>query len=132
MLRKLITSLTITLSVAGIISWALTGAGFSFISSFTSLIVLQFVLFYFYSEWIKSKLLIEEQKLIAFKEAEYEKQGLEVSCPCDRNIKSFVPISLTDRNEYMCPGCNKLLNVNVVCKTVLVTVPILENPLNKP
>lgn len=129
MLKRLVTSLLLTFSVSAIISWFLYSFGISFLGSFLSLTVLQFIGFYFYSEYMRARFLIEEQKIIALTEAEFEKQGLEVSCPCDRNIKSFVPISLTERNEYMCPGCNKLVNVNVQCKTVLVTVPILNDPL---
>ena len=129
MLKKLVTSLLLTFSVSAIISWFLYSFGISFIGSFLSLTVLQFIGFYFYSEYMRSRFLIEEQKIIALKEAEFEKQGIEVTCPCDRNVRSFVPISLTERNEYMCPGCSKLLNVNVQCKTVLVTVPVLNDPL---
>ena len=129
MLKKLITSLLLTFSVSVIISWFLHSLGISFLGSFFAITVLQFIAFYFYSEYVRTKVLIEEQKILALKEAEFEKQGLLVACPCDRNVKSFVPISLTDRNEYMCPGCNKLVNVNVQCKTVLVTVPILNDPL---
>lgn len=129
MLRRLFTSLLITFAISGSLSWFLLTLGISFFGSFISLTILQFVGFYFYSEHVRRKLLIEEQKLILQKEAEYEKQGLEVACPCDRRVKSFVPVSLTDRNEYMCPGCNKLINVNVECKTVLVTVPVLSDPL---
>lgn len=129
MLKRLITSLVVTFCVSGSISWFLYAFGFSFVGSFVALTVLQFVAFYFYSEYVRTRMLVEEQRLIALKEAEFEKQGVEVSCPCDRNVRSFVPISLTERNEYLCPGCNKLVNVNVQCKTVLVTVPVLTDPL---
>lgn len=129
MLKRLITSLLVTFGVSGSISWFLYSLGISFVGSFIALTVLQFVAFYFYSEHIRTKMLVEEQRLVALKEAEFEKQGLEVTCPCDRNVKSFVPISLTERNEYLCPGCNKLVNVNVQCKTVLVTVPVFTDPL---
>jgi len=128
MLKRVASSLVLTFFVAVACAWPLTFLGISFLSGIGFFIVLQFVGFYFYHDFTRKKILLEEEKIIAFREAELNKQGAEVICPCDRNVKSFVPISLNDTNEYQCPGCNKAIHVLVNLKTVLATIPMTETP----
>lgn len=128
MVQRLFKSLLLVLGVAFCAAWPLTYVGINFFSSAAFFIVLQFVGFYFYGEYQSRKLAIEEQKLILAAEAELSKQGAEVVCPCDRQIKCFVPIVLNDRNEYNCPGCKKDINVLVKLKTALITTPVIEAP----
>lgn len=126
MLRRIVFSLGLTALVAGLCAWPLTFLGVHFLSGLGFFIALQFVGFYFYSDYTKRQTLIEEEKIIAFREAELNKQGAEVVCPCDRGIKSFVPISINETNEYQCPGCNKPVHVLVNLKTVLATIPVTD------
>jgi len=128
MFKRIARSLALTLSVAGVCAWPLTYLGVGFISSFFFFIAAQFVGFYFYSEFIKRKLLREEREFILAQEAELSKQGAEVICPCDRNVKCFVPIILNEYNTYNCPGCKKDIHVMVNYKTALVTTPVVEDP----
>lgn len=128
MLRRLVVSLVTTIAIAGIGAWPLTYIGINFFSALIALTTLQFIGFYFYHEYIDRKTALQEQALLLAREAELSKQGAEVICPCDRGVKSFVPIILNERNEYTCPGCKKDVNVLVNLKTVLVTTPIVETP----
>jgi len=128
MIKRLLSSLAITSAVAAVAAWPLTYLGIWFLSSWAFFMVLQFVGFYFYFEYVRRKTALEEQAFLLAREAELSKQGAEVTCPCDRGIKCFVPITLNERNEYVCPGCKKDINVLVDLKTVLVTTPILEPP----
>ena len=126
MLRKALQSLSLTLVIGAILAWPFTFLGIGFLSGLIFFTTIQFVGFYFYREYIVRKTALEEQQLILLREAELSKQGAEVVCPCDRQVRSFVPIVLNQRNEYMCPGCNKNINVDVKLKTVLVTTPIVN------
>lgn len=127
MLQRLAQSLSITFAVSTVAAWPFIYLGVSFVSGFVFFTILQLVGFYFYSEHVKRRMMIEEQQLIAMREAELSKQGAEVVCPCDRNMRAFVPIMLNGRNEYTCPGCDKEINVAVNLKTALITTPILED-----
>lgn len=129
MVKVLLKSLAITASVSAILSWPTTYIGIGFLSAFGFYTILQFVIFYFYNDYTSKKIAIEEEKIILAREAELSKQGAEVVCPCDRNVKCFVPIVINDRNEYTCPGCKKTVNVMVNLKTVLTTTPITHDPL---
>lgn len=128
MLQKLAKSLLLVIGMALCAAWPLTYVGINFYSSLVFFTVLQFVGFYFYGEYQSRKLAIEEQKLLLAAEAELSKQGAEVVCPCDRQVRCFVPITINDRNEYKCPGCNKDVNVLVKLKTALITRPVLDAP----
>lgn len=128
MLRRLGISLVLTLSVAGICAWPLSYLGVNFFSGWASFTVLQFVGFYFYTEHVRRKNILQEQAFILAREAELTKQGAEVICPCDRNVKCFVPIVLNEYNTYNCPGCKKDIHVMINYKTALVTTPVTDTP----
>jgi FtsH-binding integral membrane protein len=125
-------SLIITVLVAGIVSYFLLFFNIPLYGSFPFLIVIQFLFFYFFGEFQKNKrnnLKIQaDLKLIE----EINKQSMEVTCPCDRNIKSLVPINLNSDNNYTCPGCNKNISIFISTKTALTTTPITVNPLEAP
>lgn len=127
MLKRLLQSLLITLAVSCILAWPFTFVGVSFVSGLVFFTTLQFVAFYFYNEHVRRKMLLEEERLVIMREAELSKQGSEVVCPCDRQVRAFIPIVLNGRNEYTCPGCKKDINVNIKLKTALITTPILED-----
>jgi len=129
MVKSLLKSLAITAAVSAIFSWPATYIGISYLSAFGFFTVLQFVIFYFYNDYTNKRIAIEGEKILLAREAELSKQGAEVICPCDRNIKCFVPIVINDRNDYICPGCKKTINVLVNLKTVLTTTPITHDPL---
>lgn len=124
MLKRLFTSLGLTAAIASVISWPLTYIGIDFISSLIALTTLQFVGFFFYNEYVSRKMILAEQKMLIDAEKELLKQSAEVSCPCDRGIKTVVPINIAERNEYICPGCNKNIHVIIETKTALVTTPV--------
>lgn len=126
MLNKAVLSIGLTLLVGCLLSWPFTFLGINFFSGLAFFVVLQFVGFYFYRDYIDRKMAIKEQELIVMREAELSEQGAEVVCPCDRQIKTFVPIMLNGRNPYMCPGCNKGINVSVKLKTYLTTIPVVD------
>ena len=77
----------------------------------------------FYQIYLKIlSLYIERIKLDKIKE--YSKQGVEVSCPCYRENKVFIPIRLNGNNDYKCLECNKNVSENVDIKTFLATEPL--------
>ena len=126
MLKKLAISLSLTFAVASLLAWPFTYFGINFFGGLAFFITLQFVGFYFYRDYVENRTRLEEQQLILQREAELSKQGAEVICPCDRQVKCFVPIVLNERNEYNCPGCKKDINVAVHLKTALITTPIVN------
>lgn len=131
-LINLAKSISITVLVSLVFSYFLTYIGLPFIPTFFALIVAQFLIFYFLGEYINSKkikLLINAEAEIA---KERFKQYTTVTCPCDRRVQTDIPISVSDPNAYMCPGCNKQVSVFVKTKTALSTEPLFINPLDSP
>lgn len=135
--QKAVFSICLTLLVGCLLSWPFTFLGINFFSGLAFFVALQFVGFYFYRDYIDRKMALKAEQLIIMREAELSKQGAEVVCPCDRQIRSFVPIMLNERNDYVCPGCNKDINVSVKLKTYLTTIPVVDtvedivNKINK-
>jgi transposase-like protein len=94
--------------------------------------VCQFIIFYFYGEYVRrknNKIRLEAELKL---EEEKSRQYANVVCPCDRQILSTIPLSLNMENRYSCPGCKKDISVFVETKTALTTVPLLNNPLDAP
>lgn len=116
-------SLLITLAVAGTIAFFLSSIGLLFLPTFLFCILLQFLGFYFYGEYIKRKnnrvRITAELKLAE----EMSKQQATVVCPCDRGVETTIPIKIAGENKYTCPGCTKEIKVFVSTKTALTTIP---------
>lgn len=122
----------ITCAVAGSIGLFLTAFNIPFVNTFLLSIVFQFIAFYFYGEYIRRK--NNKIKLEAEIKLEQEKsqQFTNVTCPCDRQIQSTIPININSDNSYMCPGCQKNISVYIETKTALATTPLVINPLEAP
>jgi hypothetical protein len=103
-------SLIITLVVSTIFGIIASSFGFSFLPSFSLFTLLQFIGFYFYGEHIKRKnnKIKLEAELKIFEEQ--SKQITIVTCPCDRNIETTIPININGENKYKCPGLYKGYN----------------------
>jgi hypothetical protein len=125
---KVFISLGLTLLVGLVLAWPLTFIGINLFSGLAFFTVLQVVGFYFYRDITEKKLAIETEKLIIAREAELSKQGTVVTCPCDRVVPCFVPVVLNEKNDYICPGCKKQVNIHVNIKTAIATIPIATDP----
>ncbi len=128
----LVKSLVITVLVAATFSYFLSFLGIPVYSSFILLVVIQFLFFYFFGEYQKNKrnnLKVQaDLKLLE----EINRQSTDVICPCDRNIRTHIPININGDNNYTCPGCNKNISVFITTKTALATTPVTVNPLEAP
>jgi len=131
-LFALLKSIVITFIVAASVSYFITFFGVPFIQSFALFIVIQFLGFYFYGQYIKNK----NRKIALQRELkeieELNRQSTVVNCPCDRNIQANIPIDINGENQYICPGCNKNIAVYITTKTALATTPLSVNPLESP
>jgi hypothetical protein len=129
---RIIKSLIITLAVSTTIAYFLTNFNFNFFSTFSIAVIVQFLIFYFYGEYVKNnnyKFLLKVEKEIAIQR---NKQTATVLCPCDRRVESIIPINVEGPNSYICPGCEKQISVFVETKTALSTEPVVNNPLDAP
>jgi len=129
---QIIKSLIITFTVAAAIGYFLTTVGISFLPTFFLVVILQFLFFYFYGEIVKRRnetLQVEAEINIA---KELSRQQVTVTCPCDRNIQTTIPVDLSRQNSYVCQGCNKDISVFIETKTALSTKPVMSNPLDTP
>lgn len=63
-------------------------------------------------------------------EKEYNKRGMELTCPCEKKQKCFVPIDLENGSSYNCPKCDKQVSVYVKVGTALSTEPVTIQSLD--
>lgn len=129
-LKKLLYSFIITCLVSVVFSLFLLNFGFNFIYSSIFFILLQYLLFFFYGEYIR----LRDNKLAILAEIkameEISKITTKVVCPCDRALVKELPISLHKKNEYICDGCNKKISVILEQKTALATEPMNDTLLD--
>lgn len=93
---------------------------FSFWKAFVVSAVIQIVVYRIYV----AIAVMFYDKLLNDRITEYSKQGTEVTCPCARAVKHFIPIQLNTDNSYKCLDCTKNIAVDVEVKTFLETVPM--------
>ena len=132
LLLPLLRGVGITCIVSAAVGLFLVPFSIPFINTFIFTLVCQFIIFYFYGEYVRrknNKIRLEAELKL---EEEKSRQYANVVCPCDRQILSTIPLSLNMENRYSCPGCKKDISVFVETKTALTTVPLLNNPLDAP
>ena len=119
---NLIRSLTLTVFVSTLIAAILHfSAGYSFIASFLTSTVIQFVLFFTIGSVLDFFNEIKMKQINTMRLAELSKQSMEVECPCHKKNREIVPIVLNTKNTYKCTACNKTNSVYIVAETAHVT-----------
>jgi hypothetical protein len=113
-------SLLILFSISCSISLLFSKNIIDYIKYFLSISLIQIILYQIYLKIVS--IFIEKIKLDKIKE--YSKQGMEVSCPCYKANKVFIPIRLNGNNDFKCLECNKNVSVTVDVKTFLATEPL--------
>jgi hypothetical protein len=127
-LRRILVSLGITITVSCLVSCALWAFGLSWWKSFLLIFSLHFILFgvinYFTGIWASYRMrIIETEQLKLFSE-----QSAGVTC-ANCGEPAWVPITMGDDMTYTCDGCHKVNKVIVSAETALPTMPVSElNP----
>jgi DNA-directed RNA polymerase subunit RPC12/RpoP len=123
-------SFSITLTVASVLALVMFSLVGTFVPWFLFFILIQFIIFYIVGEIIKRRN-IKHNLQVQIKQLEIEnQQSLEVTCPCDKNIISKIPIKLDRQNSYRCAECKKDISVYISTKTALQTDPVTVESLN--
>lgn len=130
--KKLIYGLGLTTVVSILGGLFFLNIGFNFFATFFFFFILQVVGFYFYGESVKRKNAFIEAKLELAAAAELAKISADVICPCDKKVKTTIPIEMNSDNAYICAQCEKRVSVLLETKTFLKTDPIIEDPLKNP
>jgi len=126
MIRDIIKSISILVLISSAIAFAFSATFIGFCKVWIIATILQFIFFAIYSKFVTYFLIKETNKYNLEKIAEYSKQGLNVTCPCPKAIKAFVPIRLDQNNYYKCLDCGKHVAVQIDVKTFNQT-EILDN-----
>ena len=124
MLPKLLISLTVLLIVSTVGAFSLTLFGLKFWTSFILCIILQIILHNAITSIFNTVIALKNKKLENERIKEFTYQGLEVTCPCNKQHKDFVPIRLNTPNMYRCGECDKSISVFINAETALQTEPI--------
>ena len=126
MIKTIFKSLFLLTFISSTMSWATTHTTGGFIQIFSLTTILQIVLYNMYKEIMRFFYKSQQDSFNLSKIKEYSKQGLEVTCPCPRASKAFVPIRLDQVNTYTCHDCGRQVAVQIDTKTFNQT-EILDN-----
>lgn len=94
-----------------------------------SLITLYSVSF-IYDQFINIFLAVKFKKIELEKIKELSYQTIEVTCPCSKTAKQFIPIRVDRPNYYKCNKCERTVGVYINVETVLVTEPIANTSVD--
>lgn len=131
-IKKILVSLFITFAISLLGGLFLLNFGFNFFVSFFFIFILQFVVFYFYGDYIKRKNAAIQAELELKAASELKRITADVTCPCDNKVKTTIPIEMNSENVYICGQCDKKIKIILDVKTALKTDPIIEDPLENP
>lgn len=130
--KKLIYGFGLTLIVSILGGLFFLNIGFNFWATSLFFFILQVVGFYFYGESVKRKNAFIESQLELAAASELAKISADVICPCDKKVKTTIPIEMNSDNTYVCAQCEKRVSVLLETKTFLKTDPLIEDPLKNP
>lgn len=92
-------------------------------------VILQYIIDYGFQKLAIMKYGLKIQEANLELEREYNKRGVELTCPCAEKHKCFVPVNLDQGTTYACPKCEKNVSVYVKLGTALNTEPIVTQSL---
>lgn len=125
MLKKIILSLSITLSISIGIGFILKNF-IGFAEGTLSALIIQFIIFYILDS-TKSKVIIEDNSTI---DELISLQTVKISCPCGRHT-FFTPIFFNLENIFTCEKCNSKFKVDISFDSILLTEPLnIEQTFN--
>lgn len=110
-------SLGIVCIVSSVCAFFLGNTKFDFARYFVAATLLQFIIYTVYCKVVE----LFEQNILNERLKEFTKQGKEVTCPCPKGLKHFIPIQLDQDNSYRCQDCKRGVIVDVDVKTFLET-----------
>jgi len=126
MLKKLALQLFALLAVSILCGYVFASVKLNFLIGFFSGAVLQVFGFYLYASIINLYVVLKSKKLEILKLREMSYQSVEVTCPCFKQIRDFVPFRFNTANYYKCRECAKTVSIHTTTETAVVTEPILS------
>jgi hypothetical protein len=123
MFKKLALQLLFLFTVSTIIAIFLNYFSINLVVGFLVGTIFQYAVFYGFSSILDIVASFKNKKLEIEKLRQLSFQGLEVICPCHKQIKEFVPIKLNTSNYYKCTECKKNIGVYISSETAIVTEP---------
>lgn len=126
MSTRLFTSLIALSSTSLLIAFFLTSFGVKLWAGFIIAVFSQIVIYNVYITLLNSYIVLKNKQLENERIKEFSYQGLEVSCPCSKKHRDFVPIRLNEVNMYRCGECDKSVSVYINTETALQTEPIIS------
>jgi hypothetical protein len=93
---------------------------------------IQFVINYVIDRFVDSYVELKNKALENDRIREFSYQGVEVKCPCHKQIKQLVPFRFNTDNRYKCNDCQKTITVLVEPFTAIATEPIADTDTTKP
>lgn len=117
MLFKILRPLLVLCAVSSGISFIFCSDVESFIKYFIGTSILQFVIYNAY----KNTVSLLQRRVDNQRIAEFSKQGVEITCPCAKAAKHFIPIRLDEDNSYKCLDCPNYVRINVDIKPYIVS-----------
>ena len=130
MLKKLLSQITTLLVVATLNGFVFVSFRSNFIIGFLTGIVVQFGLYYGFTNLIELYAALQNKKLENERLKEFSLQSLEVTCPCYKQIKEIIPIRLNTDNRYKCVECSKAISVIITPETAVATEPIINTDIS--
>ena len=91
---------------------------------FATASMLQFILFYFYNQAYRNKLVKDLEAIKVDQIKETHRNWVMVKCPCDEKLEQSIDFRFDKKNIFTCEKCGKNVACDINVTTVMVTEPI--------
>lgn len=123
MIKQIFISLIVTLLVSFLFAFGLSKV-FGLWQAFSLACIGQYVIFFFYNNYIISRRSVQREELINERLDILSKNVVSFQCPCGKHVFDEV-IYINDENVFKCEKCNEQIKVEIGLTPIVKT-----NPLN--
>lgn len=123
MFKKVFTQIAFICAFSFVVSFLLAQWGVNYFIGAAFGVIIQFIGFYTFRTIFSAVVALKNKQLENERIKEFSYQGLEVICPCFKQVRQLVPIKLNTANYYKCQECNKRVGVIITPETAIVTEP---------
>lgn len=129
MLYRLIIFLSLPVAAAGLLYSIGVTSFWTYLFTILFTVGLQYAIDFGFQKYAIIRYGMQIKQVNLDLEKEYNKRGIELTCPCAEKTKCFVPVSLEEGTTYACPKCEKNVSVYVKLGTALNTEPMVTQSL---
>jgi hypothetical protein len=128
MIKQVLQSLAITITISCVLGYALAPLFSDWLHAFIFSVLLQLIGSYFYKDITLRNDAIQKEVILNERLEILSRNSVSFPCPCGDNTFDEI-IYPGQENTFVCEKCNQELKVDVTFTPIVITKPLIADPL---